>query len=237
MKKIFNYSLVTMLLFAAFSCNSTTTIEEVPVIEQSVQHTIDNDAAQLYLNTHYFDAKGNPKEFSDTDTSDDNFPKLINLNPVTLPSGVIYIKRSSPTSGQAILANDSLHFQAKITSYYAVKTDNVSKYGSELTFINTIATTGVPVKDPAFYHVKQSILNAYPTFPRSYYELEGFQEAIKAMNSYEINNEVNYNFQGLILIPSRAAFGRDAHFDYIGYDLKNRCFVASVQVYRRFLRP
>ncbi|MGZ5192746.1 MAG: hypothetical protein ACXWVV_02290, partial [Kaistella sp.] len=67
---------------------------------------------------------------------------------------------------------------------------------------------------------------------RSYYEIEGFQEAIKKFQAYDIPDDSNYNLQGVIIVPSRAAFARDAHFNYTGLAFRNRSFVFNFQIYK-----
>ena len=96
---------------------------------------------------------------------------------------------------------------------------------------------GTPEIDPAYFYVKTSVLNKYntdnsTTKTRAFYEMEGFQEAIKNFLSCELNDTDNYNLQGVIIVPSRAAFARDEHFAYSAYSFRNRTFVFNFQVFK-----
>lgn len=107
MKKIFLFLAVASL--AVTSCrkdddNSTTTTE----VSIETQNSYDDAAIKQFLKDNYFDAKGNIKAFSSTITTDDNEIPLENYSPVTLPSGVVYIVRNTPTNGKTIASNDIL---------------------------------------------------------------------------------------------------------------------------------
>ncbi|NPA07866.1 MAG: hypothetical protein GXO46_02605, partial [Chlorobi bacterium] len=102
---------------------------------------------------------------------------------------------------------------------------------------NTINGSGSPLTDPMFYYVKKDVkTNAGKE--RSYYEIEGLQEGLKYFKGYtNLSDGDAYNLQGVIIVPSRAAFGRDAHYNYTGYSLKNNCFVFNFQIYKANPRP
>ena len=92
---------------------------------------------------------------------------------------------------------------------------------------------------PSYFYTKNAQLNGKD---RSYYEIEGFQEGIKQFKSCEIADVDNYNMQGVIIVPSRAAFARDSNVYDIptanGGLLKfvDRSFVFNVQVYKTTTR-
>ncbi|WP_435523393.1 hypothetical protein [Chryseobacterium indoltheticum] len=46
-------------------------------------------------------------------------------------------------------------------------------------------------------------------------------------------DENPYNLQGVIIVPSKAAFARNANY----YNLQNASFVFSFQIYKANLRP
>ncbi|MGZ5273604.1 MAG: hypothetical protein ACXWCA_04725, partial [Kaistella sp.] len=209
-------------------------VEAIEEVSIETQNTYDDQAAQNFLETHYLDAKGNIKDLVSTDNVN---VKLADLNPVKLPSGVIYIMRSSaqPNPGTTVGQYDLLRLMSNSTSYIATNTDNKVAYSSPAIFKNTITGAGVPEVDPAYFYVKKSILDNATVAQaklRSYYEIEGFQEAIKKFQAYDIPDDSNYNLQGVIIVPSRAAFARDVHFNYSGLAFRNRSFVFNFQIYK-----
>ena len=232
MKKTFLY--LALASIAIVSCRKDDTPETIEEVSIETQNTYDDQAAQNFLETHYLDAKGNIQDFVATDTVN---VKLADLNPVTLPSGVIYIVRpgAQPAAGTAIGQYDLLRLMSRSTTYIATNTDNKVAYASPSTFRNTISGSGVPEVDPAYFYVKKSVRDN-ATAPlakeRSYYEIEGFQEAIKKFQAFNIPDDSNYNLQGVIIVPSRAAFARDAHFNYTGLAYRNRSFVFNFQIYK-----
>lgn len=238
MKKIFLFLAIASL--AVTSCrkdddNSTTT----PEVSIETQNSYDDAAIKQFLKDNYFDSRGNVVAFSSSITTDDNEKPLADYNPVTLPSGVVYISRYTPANGKAIGSKDVLRLMHKSNTYVAVKGDDgVIKFGSQYSFRNTVDITGTPEADPAYYYVKSSILSSdtYKEKTRSYFEMEGFQEALKNFKSCEVSDSENYNMQGLIIVPSRAAFARDEHFPYSSYSFRNRSFIFSFQIYKTSTR-
>ncbi|MGA9212876.1 hypothetical protein [Kaistella sp.] len=208
--------------------------EIVPEVSIETQNSYDDESAQKFLETHAFDAKGNLKEYVATDSTQ---VKLASLNPITLPSGVIYLVRpnAQPIPGTEIGSTDILHLMSNTMTYVATNTNDNVAFTSPYTFRNNIAGLGVPEIDPAYYYVKQSVLDNATTElakQRSFYEIEGFQEGLKHFKAFNIPDEDNYNLQGIIIVPSRAAFARDAHFNYINISFKDRSFVFNFQVYK-----
>lgn len=232
MKKILLCCTIVSLVLTSCRKDDTPTTPEVDI---TTQNTYDDQAAQKFLNDNYLDDKGNIKAFSDTDTSDDNKPKLSTYNPVTLPSGVIYIKipNSQPTNGTPIGSTDIIRLMQNTITYIATKDDaGVVKFTSGYGFVNNIAGSGVPDVDPPYYYIKQSILDADTSKPRSYYEIEGLKEGLSYFQSFNMADSDDYKMQGIIIVPSRAAFARDNHFAYTLYSFKDRSFVFNFQVYK-----
>ncbi len=233
MKKIFLFLAIASL--AITSCrkdDEESTTEEVSI---ETQNSYDDEAIKQFLNDNYFDARGNIVAFSSTVTTDDNEKPLAGYNPVTLPSGVVYISRYTPTNGKAIASNDILRIMQRSNTYVAVKaTDGKIKFDSQNLFRNTVDATGTPEVDPAYYYVKNSVLTSdtYKDKTRSYFEIEGLQEGLKYFKSTEVPDSDNYNMQGVIIVPSRAAFARDDHFVYSSYAFRNRSFVFTFQIYK-----
>ena len=232
MKKIFLY--IALVSLSVVSCRDDENPNMVEEVSVGTQNSYDDEAAAKYLDTHYLDAKGNIKEFVATDTVN---VKLSDLNPVTLPSGVIYVVRpgAQPNPATPIGGTDVISLMGNITTYVASNTDNKVGYYSPFGFKNTIAGAGVPDLDPAYYYVKTSVLTkatAAVAKERSYYEIEGFREALQKFGAYDLPDFENYNLQGVIIVPSRAAFARDPHFNYVGISLRNRSFIFNFQVYK-----
>jgi hypothetical protein len=245
MKKIFLYILAGSLCFTA--CKKDDEVETfVEPDDIAVRNSYDDQAIQKYMDENYLDAQGNIKAFSSTDTADDNEKKLSQLNPVKLPSGVIYIVRTGaqPAAGVTIEANAATQIRTMIRAnyYLATNTDGNVAFGAGGSLTNTINGGGSPLTDPLFYYVKNSVINAPGISDiakqRSYYEIEGFQEGLTYFKGYSNKADGDaYNLQGVIIVPSRAAFARDAHYNYNNFSLKNTTFVFNFEIYKANPRP
>ncbi|MBC7556324.1 MAG: hypothetical protein H7195_05115 [Chryseobacterium sp.] len=239
MKKIiFGFSILGLAL-SSCKRDTTNTVVTAPVYDAATQNKYDDQAAIQFLQDYYLDARGNIKPFTTTDTPSPTKVKLADLNPVTLPSGVIYIMRvgAQPSAGTNIENTDVLRLMSNTLTYLARDTNNVVAFASPQSFRNDVSGTGVPEVDPGYYYTKQAIINADPTKTRNYYEIEGFGEALRKFQAFNIPDSDNYNLQGVIIVPSRAAFGKDPHFNYTGYSLNDRSFVFNFQVYKSETRP
>jgi len=213
--------------------------EEVVIVPIADQNAYDDAAAIKFMDSNYFNDKGVITAFDDTVTTDDNYPKLSSYQHETLPSGVIYIKRAEtfqPNPGKEIATTDVISIMQITKTYIATKTDDKIAYASESTFINNVTTSGVPSTDPAYFYVKQSVLDKYntanstATVGRSFYELEGLQEGLKHFKSFDnLDSSTDYNMQGVIIVPSRAAYARDNSI--YGTIYSNRSFVFNFQLY------
>ena len=237
MKKILLYSAAALLSLSA--CRKEDTQETYKEPEDiAVQNSYDDQSIQKYLDTHYLDDLGNIKAFSTSDTLDDNYPKLSQLNPQKLSSGVVYIVRegAQPNPGTSIGSSDIIHLMSRSYTYLATSKDNVVDFTNPMLFNSTIDGNTIPEVDPSYYHVKQSVIDANPTIGRSFYEIEGFIEGLQKFKAFNKEASENYNLQGVIIVPSRAAFARDPHFNYVGYSMRNRSFVFNFQVYKSIPR-
>ena len=64
--------------------------------------------------------------------------------------------------------------------------------------------------------------------------MEGFQEAIRKFKAFDVGDDQNYNLQGVIIVPSRAAYARDEHYasgQTSASPFRNVSFIFNVQVY------
>lgn len=221
------------------SCRKDETIATYKEPEDiATQNYYDNEAAKKFLTDNYLDVQGNIKAFDPNDPSDDNNTPLSNMNPQTDPnSGVIHIVRlnAQPNPGTIIGNTDVIRIMSKGLGYLAMDVDGVIKYSSPSAFVNNIQGNGVPSIDPMYYYVKNATMTASGK-PRSYYEMEGFQEGIRKFLAFNIPDSNNYNLQGVIIVPSRAAFGRDEHYPYQNLNWRNRSFVFNFQVYKSSAR-
>lgn len=232
---------IAAALLTLSSCKKEdeTTVTTIKDEVLETQNTYDDQAAQTFLQENYLDAKGNIKAFSSTDTSDDGYTKLADMNPVKLPSGVIYIVRpgAQPAPGAAIGASDKISIMQRTNTYLATNESGKVMFRSGYTFRNTIdGASAVPEEDPVYYYAKDNLLTASGK-NRSYFEIEGFQEALKYFKSFNLPNSADYNLQGVIIVPSRAAFARDEYYSPLAsYSLRNRSFVFNFQIYRTATR-
>ncbi|WP_379965409.1 hypothetical protein [Epilithonimonas sp. UC225_85] len=210
-------------------------VDDTVVLTVDEQNTYDDAAAVKYMDEHYFDSKGLIVAFDDTVTTDDAYPKLSSYPHEKLPSGVIYIVRTGaqPDPGKVINPTDVISIFQVTKSYVSGKTNDVISFQNESTFNNNVAGTGIPTYDPAYFYVKSSVLKNYnttynTTYGRNFYEIEGLQEGLKYFKAFDLDNSADYNMQGVIIVPSRAAFARDANI----YAYTNRSFVFNFQIYR-----
>lgn len=247
MKKIFLYILAGSLCFSACKKDDDEVATFVEPDDIAVRNSYDDQAIQKFMDENYLDVQGNIKAFSASDTTDDNYKKLSQLPHETLNSGVIYIKRdgAQPDPGVTIdpFATDAdaktqIRTMMRANAYIAASTDGNVKFSSIGSLLNTINGDGSPVTDPMFYYVKESVKTSAGK-DRSYYEIEGLQEGLKYFKGFQNMSDGDpYNLQGVIIVPSRAAFARDAHFPYSSnYSLKNVSFIFNFQIYKANPRP
>ncbi|WP_347218325.1 hypothetical protein [Chryseobacterium sp.] len=235
MKKIFLYILAGSLSFTA--CKKDDEVEMYQEPEDiNVQNSYDDQAINKYLNENYLDAQGNIKAFSATDPSDDKEKKLSELKVETLPSGTKYIMREglqpAPDKGLEIKSNSVIRIMGRAIAFQAI--DNNGNISAQTPLLNTIDGMTIPVVDPMYYYVKQSTLKNGATDvakSKSYYEIAGFKEALQKFKSFDLPNSAAYNLQGVIIVPSRAAFARNPHYPYGGISYRNKSFVFNFQIY------
>jgi hypothetical protein len=245
MKKIFLYLIAGSICFSA--CKKDDEVQTYVEPEDiNVQNSYDNEAIQKFLENNYLDSRGNIKSFSSTDAADDNETKLKDLNPQTTPSGAIYIIKSTaqPNPGTAIGNTDVMRIMMRAKTYLAGTSDGNTTFLTNSTFsgFSPLDETGSPISDPIFYYVKNSTLNAATTDAtkqRSYYEMEGFQEAIRKFKAFNQSDAEVPNLQGVIIVPSKAAYARDVHYSFgTGYSspFRNTTFIFNLQVYKSSAR-
>ncbi len=202
--------LVAGLFFS--SCKNDDDVNEIPIEDQN---QVDDEAIVKYMEDHYFSPdRGLIKKYDEEDESDDDYPNLKSLG-TKLNSGVWVIKRPGVTAdGPAITSNvqDSIliSYDSKL---FRANRDNEDLYGNLNTYYNTIHSTGQAAWDPVFYYRNITPDLAENDINLSHFVIEGFIEGLKEFNSTQTSGADLYNFQGAIIVPSRAAFGRDFFFD------------------------
>ncbi|ASE64041.1 hypothetical protein CEQ15_22510 [Chryseobacterium indologenes] len=243
MKKIFLYTLVGSLCFSACKKDDEVVGYQEPA-DVATQDSYDDQSIKKFMDENYLDVQGNIKPFSATDTTDDKYKKLSELPNEKLPSGTIYIKREGAqptTNAQVIKTDDVIKMMGRAYSFIAVETDGKVAFASQQTFFNTIDGYTVPVIDPMYYYVKKKVLDdatVEAAKKAKYYQIPGFREALQKFNAFDnLPSETPYNLQGVIIVPSRAAFARNPHYPYLSMSHRNRSFVFNFQIYGRSDRP
>jgi hypothetical protein len=241
MKKIFLYILVGSLCFSA--CKKE---DEIEVYQETAdinaQNSDDDQAIKKFMDENYLDVRGNIKPFSATDTADDHEKKLSQLSPVTLPSGTIYIMRdgAQPATSNLIKDKDVIRLMGRGYTFLSKNTNGVVSFTTQAPFFNTIEGNVVPVIDPMYYYVKKKTMDdatLAAAKKASYYQIPGFREALQKFSAFDIADDAAYNLQGVIIVPSRAAFARNSFYPYQGVDYRNRSFVFNFQIYKKSDRP
>lgn len=234
MKKALLYTSILLLSLSSCRQDDMTALPTIPkeVSDINVQNANDDKAIAKYLDEHYLDNLGRIQSTNGVDMKAGNFKKLSELKPTTLPSGVIVIIRdgAQPNPGTVIGTTDKIRIMQKSKSFVAIENNGI-QYEGEADFINTIDGSGAPDEDPLYYYAKPEVMAASGK-PSSYYEIEGFKEGLQLFRSFNKTDDENYNLQGVIIVPSRAAFGRDEYHPHIStYSLRNRTFVFNFQIY------
>lgn len=205
------------------------------------QNKWDDEAILAFLEDHYFEPeRGMIKRFDVTDSADDNHPNLLSQG-TKLPSGVWVVKKNEfVAEGRAVVNNaqDSILLSYEARTFKANKeelADGQKPYTNEAQIIySTINASGTPQWDPYFYYTHISPAMAENGRKMEEYVIEGFVEGIKHFQSTANDGLDAYNFQGAILVPSRAAFARDVN--YIGgspsYSFRNTSFVFNFELHK-----
>lgn len=232
---------VCLLIFGLLStaCKRDDDNNELP---QGEQNEVDDRALVDYLEDHYFDPeRGLIKKYDEDDEEDDEYPTLMSTA-VKLTSGVWIVKRESVVAeGPSVVDNktdsmlisfNSVRFKA---SYEQLAENEAAYEKYTANFTNTIYSTGTPAWDPAFYYTEITEEMANNGINESYFVIEGFVEGLKQFKSTMTNGSDLYNFQGAILIPSRAAYGRDLVYlngTLDGSSYRDNSFVFNFEIHQ-----
>jgi len=243
MKKLVSILFVTIVVVSSCKNESNGTPEKYPTLDYETQKEYDDSAIREYLNSHYFDEKGIVKVIQKEDSTK---TKLFDIA-TKLPSGVVYVLRpdAQPTDGIEVTDEKVLSMMIISSGTRAVwvKDKNTVDLVEKFSFFDTVNKGGNLLKDPKWHYVKkkdieneQKRINKNPnnkfTVTKDFFEIEGFKEGIKKFKSFNKDPKENYNLQGLIIVPSRAAFGKEPHFNYNGSYMNDCIFFFNFQLYK-----
>ena len=213
------------ILAAGFFFTACKNDDDVNEVSQEDQNQVDDEAIVEYLEDHYFEPeRGLIKKYDDEDEEDDDYPNLKSQG-VKLNSGVWIIKRPGVIAeGPSITNNTQDSIQISFDSkLFIARRENAESdgdlYGNLGVYYNTINSSGEAAWDPMFYYSEITEALADNEINLSHFVIEGFVDGLKEFKTTQTPGDGLYNFQGAIIVPSRAAFGRD--FVYYGNQLRN----------------
>ncbi len=215
---------VTLIACSAFlvSCNNDDDSVDKMTIES--RNSLDDKAIEQFLNDYYFSPEnGKLTKFDDKDDSDNNYPSLKTLAKYDA-AGYWYAQNPNHVgTGENIVSNDDtkiyLSYQTTIfkSTDDLTSTDNSSKkYYGNITLGNGGATfntgDGSALPDPEFYYFMPTELEVKNGVTRANRELKYFTEGLKHFKSTNKSTSDLYNFQGVIILPSRSAYARNRYY-------------------------
>uniref|UniRef100_UPI0039A5246F hypothetical protein n=1 Tax=Ornithobacterium rhinotracheale TaxID=28251 RepID=UPI0039A5246F len=229
--KIGKYIILCLVaLLALASCEK----DENPydyLIPLKERNQLDSEAIVIYLKENGFNEKGVATSLTllpkgtpalyDLATQDETGYWYV-VNPQVSANG------ASPASND----KDSILLQYNLFSFIPVKIPNETsekKYDLKVvpTMVeSTINTTGVPMWDPSFYYINPNG-NKSPEA----YEIKALVDGLKHFKATdrEAKAKPPVQFQGLIIVPSRLAFGRKPSYLVSGYD---QSFILNFELYQ-----
>ncbi len=210
---------VTLIACSAFlvSCNNdddngVNKETKIPVAERNA---LDDEAVQQYLEDFYFNPKNGKLTKFDTikGNEDDAYPALKTIAKQDA-AGIWYAENPNHKgTGQTVVSNDASSISISHNSNFFIATNSTDykrKYG-EIRFLGSSINTsdGSAEVNPSFYFYKPTEAEIKNGVKREHMELKNFTEGLKHFKS--TNRAVNdlYNFQGVIILPSRLAFSRN----------------------------
>ena len=223
-------ALILIANLALNSCKREDALVIVPPIPIEEQNANDDAALQNFLQNNTFSDKGTVIPLND-EAKKANRKALTEYQPVRLPSGVIYLHYYQPDAKNLLVKNtDAVTMQFAATTYLSGNANGAMNLTQPMDLSNTLTGGGIARQDPYFYYFNPAQLAA--GLSKSYYEIEGLAEAMVNFRTCNINMEDDYKMQGLILVPSRAAYARDDHYRYNNINWNNRSLVFNFQIYK-----
>ncbi|MFV0178557.1 hypothetical protein OBK28_03115 [Empedobacter falsenii] len=184
---------------------------KIPVEERNA---LDDEAIQQYLEDFYFSPKTGKLTKFDTikGNDDDAYPALKTLAKQD-NLGIWYAENPNHKgTGETIISNDStsIYISYEIGTFLATNsTDYKRKYGSVSTSGTPNSGDGSAIQDPTFYYFTPTEIETENGVKREHLELKNFVEGLKHFKTTERSVNDLYNFQGVIILPSRLAYGRN----------------------------
>lgn len=231
---------VTFIASAAFlvSCNSDNNgirIDAETKIPLAERNALDDKAINQYLEDYYFSPgdtingkviKSGVLTRFDTikGNEDDNYPTVASLAKQD-PAGFWYAEspyQKGSETGKTVKSIDESKITISFTAQYFLATNKTSLednpaqkiYGTLSSYTNPTYNIGdgSPVNDPSFYRFIPNSTQEGNGVRREHLELKNFAEGLKHFKSTNRSTEDIYNFQGVIILPSRLAFARNRYF-------------------------
>jgi hypothetical protein len=209
---------VTLIACSALlvSCNNDDETDQtkIPVEERN---TLDDEAVQQYMEDFYFNPKNGKLTKFDTikGNEDDAYPSIKSLAKQDA-SGIWYAENPNHKgTGSSIVSNDNSKIFINVEAKSFISTnssDYKRKYGSVSTITGWTSINmgdGSAIKDPTYYYFIPTEAEVKKGVKREQVELKNFVEGLKHFKSTDRNITDGYNFQGVIILPSRLAYGRN----------------------------
>lgn len=189
---------------------------KIPVEERNA---LDDEAIQQYMEDYYFNPKNGKLTKFDTikGNDDDAYPTLKSLAKQD-NLGIWYAENPNHKgTGESIVSNDSTSiYLSSISTYFVAtnSTDYKRKYGYLGQFYYSSINTGdgSATQDPTFYYYIPTETEAKNGVKREHVELKNFAEGLKHFKSTNRSTNDLYNFQGVIILPSRLAYARNKYY-------------------------
>ncbi|MDH1603814.1 hypothetical protein [Empedobacter sp. GD03739] len=189
---------------------------KIPVEERNA---LDDEAIQQYMEDFYFNPKNGKLTKFDTikGNDDDAYPTLKSLAKQD-NLGIWYAENPNHKgTGESIVSNDSTSiYLSSISTYFVAtnSTDYKRKYGYLGQFYYSSINTGdgSATQDPTFYYYIPTETEAKNGVKREHVELKNFAEGLKHFKSTNRSTNDLYNFQGVIILPSRLAYARNKYY-------------------------
>ncbi|MGV0925117.1 hypothetical protein [Empedobacter tilapiae] len=186
----------------------------IPIEERNA---LDNEAIQQYLEDFYFNPKNGKLTKFDTikGNEDDDYPALKTFAKQD-NLGIWYAENPNHKgTGKSIVSNDSSKIYLNIETSSFLATNN-SEYKRKYGLIGTVlswtsidAGDGSSFLDPSFYYYIPTETEAKNGVQRKHIELKNFAEGLKHFKETERSINDLYKFQGVIILPSKLAYGRN----------------------------
>ncbi|WP_413533910.1 hypothetical protein [Empedobacter brevis] len=193
---------------------------KIPVEERNA---LDDEAIQQYMEDYYFNPKnGKLTKFDDIkDNEDDAYPALKTYAKKD-NLGIWYAENPHHKgTGETIVSNDSskIYLNIQTTSFRATNNkDYKRKYGAIGVPINSAEWNsinfgdGSSIQDPTYYYFIPTATEIKNGVKRENIELKNFVEGLKHFKTTERSTNDLYNFQGVIILPSRLAYARNKYY-------------------------